>query len=185
MRRSIETGTDVVEYLHRQHEAIRVMFRVTLTAPGAQRAAAFVALRRMLAVHETAEEEVVHPAARWAVHAGDTIVQARLDEETEAKKMLVEIEKLGMESSDFHVKLTILEAAVNMHAEAEEREEFAGLSEALDGKRLDRMRRAAEFAEAVAPTRPHPSIASATANLLVGPFAAMVDRARDALQGKR
>jgi hypothetical protein len=182
---SIESGTDVVAFLRNQHEAIRVMFRVTLGARGPERIAAFVALRRMLAVHETAEEQIVHPAARATLHGGETIVHKRLVEETEAKKMLVEIETIPPESPDFHVKLTILEAAVNSHADAEEREELGGLVEALDDRRLERMRRAAEFAEAVAPTRPHPSLESATTSVLVGPFAAMVDRARDALQGKR
>jgi hypothetical protein len=46
------------------------------------------------------------------------------------------------------------------------------------------MQRAVNFMESVAPTRPHPGVESATANLLVGPFASMLDRARDALSGK-
>jgi hypothetical protein len=46
------------------------------------------------------------------------------------------------------------------------------------------MRRAVELAEAAAPTRPHPGVESAKANLLAGPFAAMLDRARDVLSGK-
>jgi hypothetical protein len=56
--------------------------------------------------------------------------------------------------------------------------------EALDSRHLARMKTAAEFAELTAPTRPHPGVESATANLLVGPFAAMLDRARDLLTGK-
>jgi hypothetical protein len=47
------------------------------------------------------------------------------------------------------------------------------------------MRAAVEFAEAVAPTRPHAGVESATANLLAGPFAAMLDRTRDAISGKK
>lgn len=38
--------------------------------------------------------------------------------------------------------------------------------------------------ESVSPTRPHAGVESDTAHLLVGPFAAMVDRARDAISGK-
>jgi hypothetical protein len=41
-----------------------------------------------------------------------------------------------------------------------------------------------QLAESMAPTRPHPGVESATANLITGPFAAMLDRARDALSGK-
>lgn len=36
---------------------------------------------------------------------------------------------------------------------------------------------ARKLAESTAPTRPHPGVESATANLLAGPFAAMLDRA--------
>jgi hypothetical protein len=43
---------------------------------------------------------------------------------------------------------------------------------------------AVAFAESIAPTRPHPGVESAAANMLVGPFAAMLDRARDAISGK-
>jgi hypothetical protein len=46
------------------------------------------------------------------------------------------------------------------------------------------MKKAAKFAEAVAPTRPHAGIESAATNILVGPFASMMDRTRDALSGK-
>ena len=46
------------------------------------------------------------------------------------------------------------------------------------------MGRAAKLAAAVAPTRPHPGVESQAANLIAGPFAAMLDRARDAITGK-
>lgn len=48
---------------------------------------------------------------------------------------------------------------------------------------LERMGRAAKLAELIAPTRPHPGVESQSANLLAGPFAVMMDRARDALLG--
>jgi hypothetical protein len=37
-------------------------------------------------------------------------------------------------------------------------------------------------AEAVAPTRPHPGLQGATANVLLGPPVAIMDRARDAIR---
>lgn len=52
----------------------------------------------MLAVHETAEEEIVHPAARRALPDGEAIVKARLQEENEAKKALAELERLDCSS---------------------------------------------------------------------------------------
>lgn len=39
---------------------------------------------------------------------------------------------------------------------------------------------AVQAAERIAPTHPHPGVESAVANFAVGPFAAVLDRARDA-----
>jgi hemerythrin superfamily protein len=177
----INTGSDVITFLKSQHEDIKGLLERVEASKGPDRTQAFLALRKMLAVHETAEEEIVHPAARHAVPGGDTIVQARLQEENEAKKALAELEKLDADSQEFESKFHVFKGAVIAHAGAEEREEFDRLASRLDAARLERMRKAAQLAESVAPTRPHPGVESAAANLLIGPFAAMVDRSRDAL----
>jgi hypothetical protein len=44
------------------------------------------------------------------------------------------------------------------------------------------MAAAIKAAEATAPTHPHPGVETATANLVAGPFAAVVDRARDVVR---
>lgn len=180
----ISSGTDVVGFLKEQHEQIKTMFADVIAARGEDRQRAFIALRRLLAVHETAEEEIVHPAARRALPDGEAIVDARLKEENEAKKALTELETLDVDSAEFDTKFQALKSAVIAHAESEEQDEFIRLASVLDQSRLERMRKAAEFAEKVAPTRPHPGVESAAANMLAGPFAAMVDRARDALSAK-
>jgi hypothetical protein len=180
----ISTGTDVVSFLKEQHEEVKALFGQVISATGREREKAFAKLRRMLAVHETAEEEIVHPAAKRALPNGEAIVRQRLHEEKLAKQDLSEIEKLDVSSDEFETRIRKLQASVIAHAEAEEHEEFNGLATALEPQRLERMRKAAEFAESVAPTRPHPGVESAAANMLAGPFAAMVDRSRDALSGK-
>lgn len=58
------------------------------------------------------------------------------------------------------------------------------LAQQLSNSELESMGRAAKLAEAVAPTRPHAGVESQMANLVAGPFAAMLDRARDAIVGK-
>jgi hemerythrin superfamily protein len=180
----IITGTDVVSFLKAQHEKVKALFEQVISATGKEREKAFFMLRRMLAVHETAEEEIVHPAARRALPNGAAIVRQRLREESLAKRDLAKMEKLDVDSDEFDKVLRKLRAAVVAHAEAEEREEFGSLATALEPSRLERMRKAAEFAESVAPTRPHPGIESAAANMLAGPFVAIADRSRDALSGK-
>ena len=177
-------GNDVVTFLKGQHQQIKGLFDRVLSAKAQERAKAFVELRRLLAVHETAEEEIVHPAARRALSSGNAIVEARLREENEAKTVLSNLEKLDLDSPAFETEFRTFKQSVIAHAEAEEREEFDALAIELDKDRLDRMKKAVQLAEAVAPTRPHPGVESATANLLVGPFAAMIDRVRDAISGK-
>ena len=61
-------------------------------------------------------------------------------------------------------------------------EEFNKLRRKLDADERKRMASAVQAAEAIAPTRPHPGVESAKLNFIAGPFASMVDRARDALK---
>jgi hypothetical protein len=184
MATMISSGIDVISFLQEQHEQIKELFNRVSSSEGMAKRDAFIALRRLLAVHETAEEEIVHPAARRSLPDGQKLIDARLMEENEAKKILAELEDLDVDSTEFAMQFDLLQRAVLVHAQAEERDEFAQLASALDQGQLDRMRRAAELAEKMAPTRPHPGVESATANVLVGPFASMLDRARDALTGK-
>lgn len=177
---------DAVELLLQQHEQIKTLFTETLDASDpAQREVKFRALRRLLAVHETAEEEIIHPRARAEIEDGATVVGARLQEEHAAKEQLAELESLDIGSPEFEKGLAQLREDVLAHAEHEEQDEFSRLREELQPHQLRAMRRAVEIAEALAPTRPHPGVESVEANLLTGPFAAMLDRARDAISNPR
>ncbi|OLF17578.1 hemerythrin domain-containing protein [Actinophytocola xanthii] len=170
---------DVIALLLHQHEEVRRLFVEVRTAGSADRAEAFDRLRRLLAVHETAEELIVHPDARALIPNGDLVVDACLAEELAAKQLLVELENLGTESDDFLPKLEELRIMVEDHAKHEEQEEFPHLRSAHSDSRLKAMAKAVKAAEALAPTHPHPGMESATANLLIGPYTSMVDRAYD------
>jgi hemerythrin superfamily protein len=182
---TIDSARDVVAFLKDQHEQIKALFERVEQTSADEREQAFTDLRRLLAVHETAEEEVVHPRARRELPDGDAVVTARLDEEEAAKKALVELEKLDVDSDEFVSLLDQLRADVVAHAAAEESEEFAQLAEELDENQLRRMRSVVALAEKTAPTRPHPGVELAGQNYMVGPFAAMLDRAKDLITGKR
>jgi hemerythrin superfamily protein len=181
----LNSGADVVTFLKNQHEQIKSLFAQVTEATGDDKQEYFYQLRRLLAVHETAEEQVVHPRAKDTIEDGQAIVEARLSEEHEAKETLAALEKLDVNSADFTEKFAQFQQDVIAHAEAEEREEFSKLAAELDPDQLERMRNAAELAEKTAPTRPHPGVESKPANLLAGPFASMLDRARDAITGKK
>lgn len=176
----VQSTDDVVTFLKGQHNLIKDMFDDVLSANDPKaREKAFVDLRQLLAVHETAEEMVVHPRARKEIADGEQIVDARLTEEHAAKEQLSKLESMDVESKEFLTELTKFRDAVIDHADNEENEEFNKLQRKLDSDDLGRMAKAVQAAEAIAPTRPHAGVESAKANFAVGPFASMLDRARD------
>lgn len=176
----VQSTDDVVKFLKDQHNLIKDMFEEVFSASDVKaRETAFVDLRQLLAVHETAEEMVVHPRARNEVASGEEIVDARLNEEHKAKEMLSQLESMDIGSKEFLDELAKFRDAVIDHAEHEEAEEFNKLARKLDADDRKRMAKAVQAAEAIAPTRPHPGVESAKANFAVGPFASMLDRARD------
>lgn len=179
----IQSPDEVVDFLKAQHNLIEDLFDQVLLASDPQaREKPFVQLRQLLAVHETAEEMVVHPRVRRELDTGDVIVDARLQEEHEAKEMLSKIEGIDITSQQFIDELTKLRDAVLEHAELEESQEFTKLQRELDADELKRLGTAVRAAEAIAPTRPHAGVESAKLNFAVGPFASLLDRARDIIE---
>lgn len=174
-----ETGA--VALLMRQHGEIRGLCRKVESTTGERRADAFDRLRRLLAVHETAEEQIVHPLVRNSVPLGDEIVEARLDEERRGKQMLRELERMGTSDPSFTPMFARFRTAVLEHAEREEKEEFPVLRQRSEAE-LRGLAAAIKAAEAVAPTHPHPGVESALSNIIFGGAAAVADRTRDLLR---
>ncbi|NUT92785.1 MAG: hemerythrin domain-containing protein [Saccharothrix sp.] len=172
---------DVIALLVRQHGEIRDLFAEVETAHGDERKNAFRRLVRLLAVHETAEEEIVHPAARRG-EGGDAVVDARVAEERRAKELLSTLDNIGPDAEGFDTLLFQLRDDVLAHARHEEQEEFPRLRDQYDGDRLRALAKAVRAAETIAPTRPHPGVESPAANMLLGPPVAIMDRARDLIR---
>ncbi|MEU5928612.1 hemerythrin domain-containing protein [Streptomyces antimycoticus] len=171
---------DVVAILLEQHARIRDLFTEVKSTEGTHKQQAFDELRALLAVHETAEEMIVRPVAEDTI--GKDEAEARNREEAEANKVLAQLEKMDLTSSDFDAQLAAFEQAVIAHAEHEEREEFPGVHAGRSEEQLRNMGTRLRAAEKVAPTHPHPAAAgSPTAQWTVGPFASLVDRTRDAI----
>lgn len=173
---------DAVRFLRVQHDLVRQLFATVANGNGEQRRESFNQLVRLLAVHETAEEMVVYPSIRQAEN-GEKVATARLAEEDKAKKTLSDLETLEPTTSEFLTRFTTFRAAVEAHADSEEREVFPLLQACNDEQQLRRMTAALKVAEAMAPTHPHKNApTSAVGNALVGPFVAIVDRVRDAIK---
>ncbi|HYI62885.1 MAG TPA: hemerythrin domain-containing protein [Acidimicrobiales bacterium] len=176
---------DVVTFLRHQHEQIRQLFDDVASAGAEGREEAFQCLVRLLAVHEVGEEEVVHPRVRLE-EGGAHIVSARLEEESEAKQLLADLEKVGVGGEGFDEQLAVVRAAVEAHAEQEEQLEFPLLAAVDDQRVLRGMTTLLKVAEGMAPTHPHPHGPDGmVGNLVVGPAVAVMDRVRDAIADAR
>lgn len=184
---STSTGSEktAVDLLIDQHMQIKSLFAEVLNATGDRKTELFHDLVRLLAVHESAEEQVVHPTARKKITDGAQIVDARLEEEERAKQALSDLYDLGTDHPDFDMRLQTLADDVIRHATAEETQEFVQLRVDLSESELVRMASMVRAAESLAPTRPHPAAGeSAVANMLAGPPLAVFDRVRDALRDR-
>lgn len=171
---------DVVAVLLEQHARIRELFGKVKQSSGEERRKTFDELRALLAVHETAEEMILRPVA--ADTAGKAEAETRNKEEAEANKVLSELEKMDVDSAEFTHRLGEFEASVVEHAEQEEHEEFPAVRAGCSEDQLRKMGSRLQSVERMAPTHPHPTAAgSPSAQWLTGPFAAMVDRTKDAL----
>jgi hypothetical protein len=170
---------DVVDLLIGQHMLIRDLFSEVETATGSERQQAFERLVTLLAVHETAEEEIVHPLAREVMDGGDGVVDDRLEEERQAKELLAQLEELGPDHAKFDSMLNQLRESVLLHAHNEEVNEFRYLRHECEPTQLRGMAAMVKAAEAVAPTHPHPGMESAAKNLALGPAVALFDRTKD------
>lgn len=179
-----ETTEDVIDLLRAQHGRIRDLFDEVLHSDGTERRDAFRELVRLLAVHETAEEEIDHPVAR-RFPGGDGIVDDRLAEEREAKELLAELDGMDTDDPAFLKSVDKLRMDVLTHARAEERYEFDRIRGEFSPEQLRGFAAAVRAAEATAPTHPRPGVESAKKNMLVGPPAALMDRVRDLIRDAR
>jgi hemerythrin superfamily protein len=126
----------VVGLIKQQHEEIKALMERVTTSRGSERAQAFAQLRTLLLAHEAAEEQVIHPGAA-DIGAG---VDQRVHEEEEVTKMLAKLTAMRPESVEFEQAFVSFRNDVTKHADSEEREELARLSETKGKQELSDMR---------------------------------------------
>jgi predicted Zn-ribbon and HTH transcriptional regulator len=172
---------DVIAILLEQHRCIRELFTHVKRAEGRRKQQAFDELRVLLAAHETAEEMVLRPVS--CHDAGAAVASARNREEWEATRMLTALEAMDVSSAEFGRTFTEFGQAVLDHAEHEEQQEFPPVRARESRSTLAGMGAVLRAAEKTGPAHPHPSTAgSPAAQWTAGPWAAVIDRARDAIK---
>lgn len=178
---STTATTDIVTLLDADHRQVEGQFERFDTIPVEQREAYFCELVHLLVAHEVAEEVVVYPAIRSDAPDGEQISKARIEEQSEAEEKLAGMEKLDATTAEFATQFAELKTAVLQHAQAEEQEVFPLLQTVEDEASRAHMGAQYEKAKASAPTHPHPHAPDTPpGNMLLGPVAALFDKARDA-----
>jgi hypothetical protein len=182
--RTIEEIGTALAILHAQHDEVRDLLERVQRTSDVERQDAFDALRELLASHEAAEELVLRPAARRA--GLRTVAAARDGEERQIAGMLAELERLDVDSREFDRIFARLAEALAMHTWLEETEEFPALQARWSEEKQERLGGWIRRALALGPTHAHPlASGSSVAQWTVGPFTALLDRARDRFEQAR
>ena len=176
------SGSDVIQLLEADHrQAEHLLARFDTIAAG-ERASYFCEVVNELVRHEVAEEVVVYPAIRKDAPGGDAEADARIHEQSEAERLLKEMESMDPQSTQFETSFRHLRDAVLNHAQAEENGAFRLLQQSEDTDARMTLGQRYEKAKQAAPTHPHPHAPdSPPGNVVLGPIAAVFDKARDAI----
>ena len=175
-------SNDVLDLLKADHRTVESLLGRFDKTPSSDRDGYFCEVVHTLVGHEVAEELVVYPALRDDAANGSTVADARLAEQAEAEQLLSEMETQEASSGAFTAKFKKLREAVLAHAEAEESTAFPLLEGSTTMEQRRDLGERYTKAKEKAPTHPHPHAPDTSpGNKLVGPVAAIFDRARDAV----
>ncbi|MEO5837540.1 MAG: hemerythrin domain-containing protein [Acidimicrobiales bacterium] len=135
---SKDTGenSDVIDEILADHAEIKRLLSEVADGRGSGRAAAFDELARIIAMHESAEQAVVHPEME---QLDDAVAEERLEEESKGDEMLERLRSMSVTDSKFDALFAKFSTAVLRHAEHEEKEEHPKLRAGVDADRLAEM----------------------------------------------
>lgn len=139
---------------------------------------------RLLSVHAAAEEMVLYPAVSELVPVGGAMAGRHLDEHQLVKDLLVAIERSS--GPDRVALVGSLAAYVRHHVRREEEVLFPKLREHASDEQLADIGGALARAKKAAPTHPHPHAPDQPPGIFpAGAAAALMDKVRDAISGRR
>jgi hemerythrin superfamily protein len=173
---------DAITLLKQDHKTVEKLFKQFEKAkqPAEQRKLARDVIKE-LSVHAAIEEMVFYPAIRERVPEVEETVLEALEEHHIVKWVLSELEDMKPDHERFKAKMTVLIENVRHHVEEEESELFPEVRKVIKRKELGEIGEALEKAKKSAPTSPHPRAPDTPpGNLVAGPTAGMVDKAKTA-----
>lgn len=174
---------NVIELLARDHAEVDELFRrVNLSEKPESLDELTKQIVHDLSVHAAVEEQFVYPLLRAKVSDGGALADEAIEEHQEVKRLLADLEKMDAGTAEHDRTLQKVIESVRHHVEEEEGDVFPGLRDAVDDELLEKLGAVVEEAKKVVPTHPHPLVpGTATAQLVAGPWASVVDRTRDLL----
>jgi len=121
--------------------------------------------------------------ARKVIDGDEALITALMSEEVAIRDALVESEHVSVDAHDFPGRLARIRDMVVEHNRREEFDEFPLLNQRLDASERTRLTRAVEALGKLAASGTeaefeHADLAAGSPNMMVGPFAAILDRAR-------
>jgi hemerythrin superfamily protein len=135
-----------------------------------------------LSVHAAVEEQFVYPLVRMQAQRGGKLADIAIEEHAQLKQHLSDLEKQEAGTAEYGETMGKVIAAVRQHVEEEEGTIFPELRSATEADTREKVASIVENAKGLVPTHPHPLVpGTATAQLVAGPWAAVVDKVRDLL----
>jgi hemerythrin superfamily protein len=176
---------DIIELLEQDHRTVDELFRrFNLSDQAESQKDLGKKIVHELSVHAAVEEQFVYPLIRTSVDGGGELANHSIEEHSEVKRLLSDIEKQEAGSSEYTTTMNQVIESVRHHVEEEQNEIFPKLREATDAEKRAKVGELVDKAKGLVPTHPHPLVpGTATAQLVAGPWATVVDKIRDLVEG--
>lgn len=172
---------NVIDLLMEDHREVNELFRRFQLASKPETLADLSAqIIRELSIHSAVEEQFIYPLCRTNLPDGDEVADHSISEHDEMKELLAKVEKLNPGSAAHSRTMMKVIESTQHHIDEEESDILNRLRSEVSEETLKRVGELVDKAKRIAPTHPHPNIpGTATAQLVAGPWAGLVDRARD------
>lgn len=185
--------TDMFTVLSHDHEEVKSMLAQLQARHGVAAAGDAGASERKKMVerlvieeskHESVEEKFFWPVVRDRVPEGAKMADAATAQEDEGKQLLDKLDKLEPDAPEFEALIGSFAVAGTKHIAYEEHQVWPALRAVLSEQEREEIGRKLEEGKKTAPTRPHPATPSSAGAQKAAAPAALLDKARDAINGR-
>ena len=143
----MEVTMNALDLLTEDHQKVRQLFqKVQQIRDNDEKKELFDQIDTELAVHAEIEETVFYPALEEHDQLKDMVREAR-EEHEQVEQLLLEIEDLATEDTDFTSQMAELEETVEHHVAEEEQEMFPKVREIFDQAALEQLGKELELAK--------------------------------------